>query len=375
MHTHCHRFVVDQWTSGGVTTEPVTFVGGAKVTLAKANVATPPGISSQIRGFPPAFANLTVSRASTPPKLDGSMDGGWSEATAATYDIDGLNTDGPAHIETRLLHDDSFIYVRFSINQTETGWTYPLVGLEPANRMFTHGRGSTTCSMYIQGNVSAGYRTDLPPTGRIGDARFVFGVFNQTGVAANGQQLAVLGMCVNCACGSMYIPMIISTWQGELQVAFGQPWLSCPRPHLANFVLATPLSCRCRRALTIRTLIKLVSIGRSATSLSSELGAATLSSWQGTATQSHYYIVNLQTTSLQVPFLGRKVWPSDACDLSHGSPQRHVCQRSRDDPAAWVSDQQGRVCFILLIAARVLAGCESMRQALVARCGVRYRRG
>jgi hypothetical protein len=39
------------------------------------------------------------------------------------------------------------------------------------------GRAATTCSLYIQGNVSHPYRLKEPQTGRTGDARVVFGLF------------------------------------------------------------------------------------------------------------------------------------------------------------------------------------------------------
>ena len=54
-------------------------------------------------GFPPVFANLTVNPAKVPPALDGSMTG-WDGAVAATMKVDGLNVDGPALIETRLMY-------------------------------------------------------------------------------------------------------------------------------------------------------------------------------------------------------------------------------------------------------------------------------
>merc|ERR1712146_316910 len=57
--------------------------------------------------------------------------------------------------------------------------------------MFVHGRESTTCSLYIQGNASAGYNDKSPAFGRPGDSRFVFGLFKAESKPA---QLAILGM-------------------------------------------------------------------------------------------------------------------------------------------------------------------------------------
>jgi hypothetical protein len=140
---------VNGWTSQGVRTTAVEFVGGPTVRLEKGMIADPPGIASQIRGFAPLYANLTVSKAaaSAPPAMDGSLTG-WESATVATFPVDGLNVNGPADIKARLLYDASTIYIHWSVNQTATGWPIALEDLEPANRMFTHGRGATTCSMY-----------------------------------------------------------------------------------------------------------------------------------------------------------------------------------------------------------------------------------
>lgn len=148
--------------------------------------------TGQIRGYPPKGSNLPVAKASLPPALDGSLQG-WGGATPAAWGIDGLNVDAAAQIEARLMYDADNIYVHFVINQNETGWQFPLVDLEPVNRMFIHGRGSTTCSMYIQGNTSLPWhpKQDPPPFGRQGDARFVFGV----GKGTSGQPtVAVLGV-------------------------------------------------------------------------------------------------------------------------------------------------------------------------------------
>ena len=185
-------FEVEGWSAEGIQTTPVTFVDGPTVHLAKENSFDPPGIASQIRGFAPKGSTLPVTPiGSTPPSMDGSL-AGWESATAAKFAIDGLNVDQPAQIETRLMYDQDNIYVNWVIDQNGTGWRYPTPDLDPASRMFIHGRGATTCSLYIQGNVSAGYNRKLPTLGRPGDARFVFGVFNSSSDSAS--QMSVLGV-------------------------------------------------------------------------------------------------------------------------------------------------------------------------------------
>lgn len=78
--------------------------------------------------------------------------------------MDGLKVNGPAVIDARLLHGRDNVYVHLSVEQTATGWPIPLLDLEPINRMFTHGRGATTCSMCIQGNTSTPYRRGVKAT-------------------------------------------------------------------------------------------------------------------------------------------------------------------------------------------------------------------
>ena len=207
-------FEVDGMSKDGVATEPVKFAAGhavrlgggagidavdAVVTLAASNFAVPLGIASQLRGYPPKGSSIVIpeAEATKPPALDGSLTG-WGAATTAHFKVDGLNTNGPAKIEARLLYDADTIYIHWTINQTQTGWPYPLPDLEPIVHMFAHGRGSTTCSFYIQGNVSAGYTRNAKSTGRPGDSRFVFGLFKQPAAdpapSAQPAQMGLLAM-------------------------------------------------------------------------------------------------------------------------------------------------------------------------------------
>ena len=93
-------FVAKGWTKDGVPTAPVTFVGGPQVTLEAENIGEPIGIASQLRGFPPVYANLSVVKAPAAPALDGSLRG-WETAAVAHHAIDGLNVNGPAEIDWR----------------------------------------------------------------------------------------------------------------------------------------------------------------------------------------------------------------------------------------------------------------------------------
>lgn len=230
--TTVQAYSVPGWTKDGIPVDPVKFKSPT-VTLVAENIAIPAGIASQIRGFPPAFANLTVKKVgSTPPATDGSLTG-WDTAIKADFKVDGLNVDGPALIEMRLLRSpaDDSLYVHIHVNQSLTGWPIRPQRLLPSNRMFIHSRPATTCSLYIQGNLSAArprqdaeiLPRDRPPPranfasgesletrqssrvlpvlhnpsqGRPGDARVVFGVFNDTTMngGAGSLELAILGV-------------------------------------------------------------------------------------------------------------------------------------------------------------------------------------
>ena len=111
-------FKVRGWTKDGVTTTPIaSFVGGAHVTLKASNVALPPPIASQLRGFQPADGNLTVAKvpAGQKPALDGSLKG-WENADSAHFLDDGLNVDGPGVIDARLMYDADTLYIHWTIN-------------------------------------------------------------------------------------------------------------------------------------------------------------------------------------------------------------------------------------------------------------------
>ena len=88
-----------------------------------------------------------------PPALDGSA-GGWETADQNI----SLWADGAHSVNAQLLHDADHIYIRATIRMRQ-----PLsaIKLYPDwQRMFTHGVGGTTLSLYLQGNVSYGKDCD-----------------------------------------------------------------------------------------------------------------------------------------------------------------------------------------------------------------------
>lgn len=90
---------------------------------------------------------------SKPPALDGSATG-WETADQNI----SLWADGSHSVTAQLLHDADHIFIRATMRMRQP---LPAIKLYPDwHRMFTHGVGGTTLSMYLQGNVSYGKDCD-----------------------------------------------------------------------------------------------------------------------------------------------------------------------------------------------------------------------
>ena len=89
-----------------------------------------------------------------PPALDGSATG-WETADQNI----SLWADGSHSVNAQLLHDADHIYIRATIRMRQP---LPAIRVYPDwQRMFTHGVGGTTLSLYLQGNVSYGKDCDF----------------------------------------------------------------------------------------------------------------------------------------------------------------------------------------------------------------------
>ena len=112
-----------------------------------ARVALPNMVAAQLRGTGKLNGKtLLVNRTATPPQLDGSARG-WQHAASAK-----LWADSEHLVHAKLLHDGEHIFFRAEMS---LGSALASTRLFPDwQRLFTHGVGGSTVSLYLQTNLS-----------------------------------------------------------------------------------------------------------------------------------------------------------------------------------------------------------------------------
>ena len=142
------------------------------VTISAAQIAQPPEIALTLRGGAGTakFARFTPALGDA--AIDGSMSG-WESAEPVLF-----QADKDQHVEVRCQYRPDELLLRWHARMAAPFVPKPLPPLE---RIFTHDQLADTLSFYIQGDVNAKPGGALE--GRPGDARFVFGIFNQDGKA------------------------------------------------------------------------------------------------------------------------------------------------------------------------------------------------
>lgn len=168
-------FVADGWSLTENPVRPLTTIDGA-VTLTAAATADPPELALAVRGgagrarlarFAPALGGVA---------LDGSMEG-WESCEPVRFESSKEQT-----VEVRCFYAPDAIHLRW---HARLGRPMELKALQPVERMFTHDRLADTVSFYVQGDPSA-----KPGPFRAGDARIVFGIFQDGGTT----KAAALGL-------------------------------------------------------------------------------------------------------------------------------------------------------------------------------------
>jgi hypothetical protein len=122
---------------------------------------------------------------SNPPALDGSATG-WDTADQNI----SLWADGSHSVAAQLVYDADHLYIRATMRMRQP---LPAIKLYPDwQRMFTHGVGGTTLSLYLQGNVS--YGKDCDYNGQK--------ICNTGGQVCNPGSWNVSEGCAHCYCHS-----------------------------------------------------------------------------------------------------------------------------------------------------------------------------
>ena len=205
----------------------------ATVTITAAQIAPPPDLALQIRGG--AGAAKVARFQPMPgdgPALDGSL-AGWESCEPITFG------DNRAKAEVRAGYDPETIFLRWEV-KTENPMTAP--PMPSPQRMFTHERGATTLSFYLQGDASA---TGKKVAGRPGDARIVFSLYDDNGEI----RPAALG--------------VYPRWDGDGEASpftYASPWRSVTFAHAA---LLETVKLDCRLSDDRRNLVLTAAIPRS----------------------------------------------------------------------------------------------------------------
>jgi len=161
-------FEADGWS---LNENPVTPIDSLQktVTLASSQIAIPPEIALTLRGGAGTAKVARFNPALGGAVLDGSMTG-WESCEPVHYGSDKDQT-----VEVRGLYDAGHLYLRWHARFSDAFAPKPLPALP---RIFTHDQLSDTLDFYFQGNPEA---KPGPSNGRPGDARFVFGIFDNGG--------------------------------------------------------------------------------------------------------------------------------------------------------------------------------------------------
>lgn len=136
------------------------------VSIRASQIASPPEIALSVRGGAGTAKLARFLPALGGAALDGSLSG-WESCEPVRFEAAKDQS-----VEVRCLYDPEHLHLRWHARLPTRFQPRPLAALE---RLFTHDRLADTLSFYIQGDVNA--KPGGPREGRPGDARLVFGLF------------------------------------------------------------------------------------------------------------------------------------------------------------------------------------------------------
>ena len=162
----CTLFEIDGWGKDQSPVRPLTTVD-KQVSIAAAQIATPPEIALKVRGGAgAAHVARFLPAPGGGPALDGSLNG-WEGCDPVKFQSEEKQS-----VEVRCMYDPGHLYLRWHARFAGKFAPQPLA---PAEYIFTHGRAADTVSFYLQGDPNA--KPGGPAEGRPGDVRIVFGIF------------------------------------------------------------------------------------------------------------------------------------------------------------------------------------------------------
>ena len=139
------------------------------------------------------------------PAFDGSL-AGWESCEPVTF-----QAEKDQRVEVRCLYQPDRLLLRW---HARLGTPFTAKPLPPLERVFTHDQLADTLSFYIQSDTAAKPGGD--PAGRPGDARFVFGVFQD---AAGALQPVAVGLYAEWRGAAQASPQVYRTPVGEAEFA------------------------------------------------------------------------------------------------------------------------------------------------------------
>ena len=142
------------------------------VTIAASQIASPPEIALAIRGGAGTAKVARFAAALGEPAMDGTL-AGWESCEPVMFSADKEHS-----VEVRCLYQPERLLLRWHIRTASRFESKPTPRPE---RIFTHDQLADTLSLYLQCDAQA--KPSRDPAGRVGDVRFVFGVFDNKPVA------------------------------------------------------------------------------------------------------------------------------------------------------------------------------------------------
>jgi len=181
------------------------------VSIAAAQIASPPEIALALRGGSGAARVARFSPGLGEPAFDGSLTG-WESCEPVEF-----KAEKDQSVEVRCLYQPDRLLLRW---HARLGAKFESQPAPRPERIFTHDQLANTVSLYFQGDPQA--KPGGNPVGRPGDVRFVFGLFADPANAAAAPKPVAVGLYPEWS-GPKPSPQVYRTPVGEAKFAHVGP--------------------------------------------------------------------------------------------------------------------------------------------------------